>query len=115
MQKSHTCLMTMNHEHLDQKVKDCGDKDDAILINLYTQNIVHSCMNAWFHDRAPALAASGAVLSTPSEGEIERCTRNMQAKIYQRIQHEVDCQIKARWPTNDEQGNLPEQYNIHSD
>ena len=112
MLKSHACLMTMSHAHLDHKVKECGDKDDAILINLYMQNIVHSCMNAWFHDWAPALAASGAELSTPSEGEIERCTRNMQAMIYQRIQHEMDHQKNERWP---QRGNLPERFNIHSD
>jgi len=115
MMKSHTCMMTMSHEHLDHRGEEYGDKDDAIRFNLYTQNIVHSCMDAWFNEWAPAVAASGAVLPTPSEGEIERWTRNMQAKMYQRIQHEVDCQVKARWPTNDEQGNLPERYNIHSD
>ena len=100
MQKSHTCLMTMSHEHLDYKVKECGDKDDAILFNLYTQNIVHSCMDAWFNEWAPAVAASGAVLPTPSEGEIERWTRNMQAKMYQRIQYEVAVLARLHGPAH---------------
>jgi len=65
MLKSHECMMAMDHTHLDYKVKECGDKDDGILIKLYMENIVDSCLNAWFHDRDPALAASGAVLSTP--------------------------------------------------
>ena len=107
MLKSHECMMAMDHTHLDHKVKERGHEDDGIVIKLYVENIVDSCMNAWFHDRDPGL---------PSEGEIERCTRNMQAMIYQRIQHEVNLQKNTRWPTRfDERGNLPERFDIHSD
>ena len=121
MVNSHACMMAMDHTHLQYTIKEHGVEDDPIVIKLYMENIVDSCLNAWFHDRDPGRAASGVLLSTPSEREIERCTRNMQAMIYQRIQHEVDLQKNERWPNRFDEnlgrqrGNLPERYDIHSD
>ena len=113
-------MMAMDHTNLDRRIKDYQSEDDGKIFSLYMKNIVDSFLNAWFHDRAPARAASGVMLSVPSEGETERCARSIQSLVYQHLETEINRQKDERWPNRfDEKlgrprGNLPEKFDIGS-
>ena len=112
MEECHVCMMAMDHTDLDRRIVDYRTDDEGKIFSLYMQNIVDSFLNAWFHDRAPARAASGATLSVPTEGETERFARNIQSLVYQHLQTEIDRQKNERWPQM--RGNLPERFDIGS-
>ena len=120
MEECHVCMMAQDHTNLDRRIKDWLSEDEGKLFNRYMKNIVDSFLNAWFHDRAPARAASGAVLSTPTEGETERCTRSIQTLVYQTLECEIHRQKNQRWPNRFDEtlgrprGNLPEKFDIGS-
>ena len=121
MEKSHMCMMSMEHGHLDYTFEEYGSKDEGDLFNLYMKSIVDCFPNARFHDRGPVgRAASGLPLSIPTEGETERCARSIQSKVYQHLQAEIDRQKDQRWPNIFDEnlgrprGNLPERYDIAS-
>ena len=106
--KVHTFMMEVDHGHLDFKFEEHGFKDDVDIFNLYMRNTVDSFLNNWFHDRQHP--------SIPTNGEIYRCVRSIQAKVYQHIQAEADRQKDRRWPTrfDETRGNLQERYDIAS-
>ena len=120
MEECHACMMAQDHTDLDRRIKDWLSEDEGKVFNRNMRNMVDSFLNAWFHDRAPARAASGAVLSTPTEGETERCARSIQTLVYQTLECEIHRQKNQRWPnrfdesTGRPRGNLPEQYDIGS-
>ena len=110
--KTHTFMMEVDHGHLNHKFEAYGTKDEADIFNLYMRNTVDTFLNNWFHDPDRP--------SVPTEGEIERCVRSIQAKVYQHIQAEAERQKDLRWPnrfdeaTGQPRGSLPERYDIAS-
>ena len=66
------------------------------------KNMVDNCLEAWFQ---PEYAGT----TPPTDGEVDRATRSIQAKVYQTIQREVDKQKTVRWPRV-----KPERFDISS-
>jgi len=71
--------------------------------------LVHDCLETWFEPEFSGF-------TPPSDGDVERATRFIQAKVYQTIQREVDKQkdaLRRRWPRAPTK-ETPERFDISS-
>ena len=102
---AHTYMMDGKHDHLDYKIDYTWTAEETQKYDLNMNKLVHDCLETWFE---PEYAG----YTPPSDGDVERATRFIQAKVYQTIQREVDKQkvvLRERWPRA-----TPERFDISS-
>ena len=107
-------MMNWNTDYLDGKIKDTWNADEQQKYTVNMNQIVHDCLVSWFQPEH-------AGLTPPSDGEIERATRHIQAKVYQAIQHEMNIgkeTLRANWPKSSApsvvENETPEMFDISS-
>ena len=96
-------MMEQKHDHLDYCIETDWTEEEMDIYDLNMKNMVDSFLNGWFHHRY------SGTNTHPTDAEVDRATRSIQAKVYQTIQHEADKERNLRWPKV-----LPERFDISS-
>ena len=105
----HTYMMNWNTDYLDGKINDTWTNDEQRKYTVNMNQIVYDCLVTWFEPETSGY-------TPPSDGDIERATRHIQAKVYQAIQHEIDIgkeALRANWPRAPTK-ETPERFDISS-
>ena len=105
----HTYMMNWNTDYLDGKINDTWTNDEQQKYMLNMNQIVNDCLVTWFEPETSGY-------TPPSDGDVDRATRHIQAKVYQAIQREIDTQkeaLRANWPRAPTK-ETPERFDISS-